>query len=70
MRLFFAAFIPAVLLFVPGTRGVAVVHHAADFEGALMAGAVPFQIGGVVKSVIAAMIVSGAFAALKNASSK
>lgn len=65
LRLTLAAFIPAVLLFVPG---VVWLWHITplNFEGALMAGAVPFQIGGVVKSAVAALIVTGAFAALKD----
>ncbi len=62
-RLFLAAFIPALLLFVPGVLWLWTVTPL-DFERAVMAGAVPFQLGGIVKSAVAALIVSGAWAAL------
>lgn len=57
-RLFVAAFIPALLLFVPGTLWLWAVTPL-DLEGAIMAGAVPFQLGGLVKSALAAVIVAG-----------
>lgn len=61
-RLFLAAYIPALLLFVPGVLWLQAVTPL-DLQGAIMAGAVPFQIGGIVKSAIAALIVTGAWAA-------
>ena len=64
-RLFVAAFIPALLLFVPGVLWLWTITPL-DLQGAVMAGAVPFQIGGLVKSAVAALIVTGAWAALKN----
>jgi len=65
VRLFFAAFIPALLLFVPGVAWLWFITPL-DLQGAAMAGAAPFQIGGLVKSTVAALIVTGAFAALKD----
>lgn len=62
-RLFLAAFIPALLLFVPGVLWLWAVTPL-DLERAVMAGAVPFQLGGVVKSAVAALIVTGAWAAV------
>lgn len=64
-RLFLAAFIPALLLFVPGVLWLFAITPL-DLQAAFMAGAAPFQIGGVVKSAVAALIVSGAWAALKS----
>jgi biotin transport system substrate-specific component len=64
-RLFLAAFIPALLLFVPGVAWLWFITPL-DLQGALMAGAVPFQLGGIVKSAVAALIVTGAFKALKD----
>jgi biotin transport system substrate-specific component len=62
-RLFLAAFIPALLLFVPGVLWLWAATPL-DLERAVMAGAVPFQLGGIVKSAVAALIVSGAWAAV------
>lgn len=64
-RLFLAALIPAVLLFVPGVLWLWVITPL-DLQAATMAGAVPFQLGGVVKSAVAALIVTGAWNAWKN----
>ncbi len=64
-RLFLAAFIPALLLFVPGVLWLWFITPL-DLQGALMAGAAPFQLGGLVKSAVAALIVTGAWAAWKN----
>ncbi len=61
-RLFAAAYIPALLLFVPGVLWLNAVTPL-DLQGAIMAGAVPFQLGGLVKSAVAALIVTGAWAA-------
>lgn len=61
-RLFLAALVPALLLFVPGVLWLWVITPL-DLQGAAMAGAVPFQIGGLVKSAVAALIVTGAWAA-------
>ncbi|WBU59209.1 biotin transporter BioY [Paracoccus albus] len=57
-RLFLAAFIPALLLFIPGVAALKVVT-GLDWQAAAMAGMVPFLIGAVVKAVIAAMAVKG-----------
>lgn len=65
VRLFFAAFIPALLLFVPGVAWLWFITPL-DLQGAAMAGAAPFQLGGLVKSAVAALIVTGAFSALKD----
>lgn len=63
-RLFLAAFIPALLLFVPGVLWLWAVTPL-DLERAIMAGAVPFQIGGLVKSALAALIVAGGWKLLE-----
>ena len=65
LRLFVAAFIPSMLLFVPGVLVLWAVIPTLDFNGALNAGAYPFLIGGIVKSLIAALVVTGVWAALK-----
>lgn len=59
-RLFIAAFVPALLLFVPGVLWLWTVTPLG-LEEAIMAGAVPFQLGGLVKSALAAVIVAGAW---------
>ena len=63
-RLFVAAFVPALLLFVPGVAWLWAVTPLS-LEAAVMAGAVPFQMGGLVKSALAAVIVAGGWQALK-----
>jgi biotin transport system substrate-specific component len=63
-RLFVAAFVPAVLLFIPGVLWLWAVTPL-DLERAIMAGAVPFQLGGLVKSALAAVIVAGGWRALR-----
>lgn len=65
LRLFLAALIPALLLFVPGVLWLWTITPL-DLNGAIAAGALPFQLGGVVKSAVAALIVTGAFAALRS----
>lgn len=65
LQLFAAAFIPALLLFVPGVLWLWTITPL-DLNGALAAGALPFQLGGLVKSAVAALVVTGAFAALKS----
>ena len=62
--LFVAAIIATALLFVPGVLWLTAATPL-DLSGAFMAGAAPFLVGEVVKAAIAALIVSGAFAALK-----
>ncbi|MGP9791851.1 biotin transporter BioY [Roseinatronobacter sp. NSM] len=64
-RLFLAALIPALLLFIPGVLWLWTITPL-DLEAAFMAGALPFQLGGVVKSAVAALIATGAWAALKS----
>jgi biotin transport system substrate-specific component len=63
-RLFVAAYVPALLLFVPGVLWLWAVTPL-DLERAIIAGAVPFQLGGLVKSAIAALIVAGGWRALR-----
>ena len=63
-RLFVAAFVPATLLFLPGA-GWLWAATPLDFRGALGAGVTPFLVGDVVKSTLAALIVSGGWSALK-----
>ena len=63
-RMFLAAFIPALLLFVPGVLWLWAITPLS-LEAAVMAGAVPFQIGGLVKSALAALIVAGGWQALR-----
>jgi biotin transport system substrate-specific component len=60
-RLFLAAFIPALLLFAPGVLWLWMITPL-DLNAAIMGGAVPFQLGGIVKSAVAALIVTGAWA--------
>ncbi|MDO5642970.1 MAG: biotin transporter BioY [Paracoccus sp. (in: a-proteobacteria)] len=58
LRLLVAAFVPAMLLFVPGTLALKLVL-GLSWQAAAMGGMVPFLIGAVVKAVIAAMAVQG-----------
>ncbi|WP_114967212.1 biotin transporter BioY [Alkalilacustris brevis] len=64
LRLFVAAFVPALLLFVPGVLWLWAITPLS-LEGAFIAGALPFQLGGVVKSAVAALIVAGGWQALR-----
>ena len=63
--LFSAALIATALLFVPGVLWLFAITPL-DLQGAFMAGAAPFLLGELVKVAIAALIVSGAWAALKS----
>lgn len=63
-RLFVAALIPAALLFVPGVLWLWAITPL-DLNGAIAAGALPFLLGGVVKSAVAAMIAAGGWQAIK-----
>lgn len=63
VRLFFAAFLPAMLLFVPGALWLAAVTPLG-LPGAIAAGVTPFLLGAVVKSAIAAMVAAGGWRAL------
>lgn len=63
-RLFLAAFVPAMLLFVPGALWLNAVTPL-DLSGAIAAGVTPFLIGGVVKSAIAALVTAGGWRALR-----
>ena len=63
-KLFIAAFIPALLLFVPGVLWLWAITPLT-LEGAFISGAWPFQLGGVVKSAVAALIVAGGWQALR-----
>ena len=63
-RMFVAALVPALLLFVPGVLWLWAITPL-DLQAAVMAGAVPFQLGGLVKSAVAALIVAGGWQALR-----
>lgn len=63
-RLFVAAFMPALLLFVPGVLWLWMITPL-DLGAAVMAGAVPFQLGGLVKSAAAAVLVAGGWRLLQ-----
>lgn len=63
--LFIAAFVPATLLFIPGVLGLWALTPL-DLSGAFKAGALPFLVSDVVKSVLAALVVSGGWAVVKN----
>ena len=62
-KLFMAAFVPALLLFVPGV-GMLKLITGMDWQAAAMAGMVPFLVGAVVKAVIAAMAIKGGWSFL------
>lgn len=64
LMLLAAAFIPALLLFVPGVLWLWAAT-SLDFSGSFMAGCFPFLIGGFVKSLLAALVVSGIWKALE-----
>ena len=57
VRLFIAAFVPATLLFIPGVLGLWALT-SLDLFGAFKAGALPFLIGDIVKSALAAVAVT------------
>ncbi|PYE85839.1 biotin transporter BioY [Pseudoroseicyclus aestuarii] len=65
LRLTLAALVPAAVLYLPGIAWLTVLTPL-DLSGAFTAGAAPFLIGDAVKAVLAAMIVSGGWAALKH----
>ncbi len=64
LRLFAAAVLPALLLFVPGVLWLWAITPLA-LDQAVMLGAAPFQLGGLVKSALAALIVAGGWSALR-----
>ena len=59
-----AALVAAGLLYLPGVAWLAAVTPL-DLGGAVQAGMLPFLAGDVVKAVLAALVVSGGWAALK-----
>ena len=63
LRLFIAAFVPALGLFVPGVLWLWTITPL-DLSGAFAAGALPFLLGAVVKAAVAALIVAGGWKAL------
>jgi biotin transport system substrate-specific component len=65
VRLSIAALVPAALLFVPGVLGLWALTPL-DLSGAINAGALPFLIGDAIKSILAALLISGGWAATKN----
>lgn len=58
LKLFVAALIPSMLLFVPGAIGLALVLGKTATETMALA-VTPFLLGGVVKAAIAAMAIAG-----------
>ncbi|MGL4309539.1 MAG: biotin transporter BioY [Paracoccaceae bacterium] len=74
IKLFIAALIPSMLLFVPGgawpmiagSFGVAGEWTGSTLDVIWSGWVAPFLVGGVVKSAIAALIVAGGWAALKS----
>ena len=64
LRLFVAAYIPALLLFVPGMLWLWAITPL-DLEAAFFGAVWPFQLGGVVKTALAALIVAGGWSALR-----
>ncbi|SDE27817.1 biotin transport system substrate-specific component [Paracoccus isoporae] len=63
VKLFIAAIVPGMLLFVPGVVALKLVT-GLDWQGAAMAGMVPFLVGAVVKAAIAAMAVKAGWSML------
>ena len=68
LRLFWAAIIPAALLYVPGVLGLW-GFTPLDLSGAFQAGALPFLAGDIIKSALAVLVVSGSWALLKKTNS-
>lgn len=64
LRLSVAALIPASFLFVPGVAWLWAITPL-DLNGAIAAGMLPFLLGGVVKSAVAAMVAAGGWQALR-----
>lgn len=62
-RLFVAALVPGVLLFVPGAGALALILGKTLGEAMSLA-VIPFALGAVVKALIAAMAVGGAWKVL------
>ncbi|MFD1795632.1 biotin transporter BioY [Paracoccus aurantiacus] len=58
VKLFVAAILPALLLFVPGVTVLKLVT-GLGWEAAFFAGCAPFLIGALVKAIVAAMAVKG-----------
>ncbi|WBU57716.1 biotin transporter BioY [Paracoccus sediminicola] len=63
VKLFIAAIVPGMLLFVPGVAALKLVT-GLEWHAAMMAGMVPFLIGAVVKAAIAAMAVKAGWSML------
>ncbi len=63
-RMVVATLVPGTLLFVPGVAWLWAVTPL-DLGGAMQAGMLPFLVGDVVKSVLAALIVAGGWRAAK-----
>ncbi|PQO24964.1 biotin transporter BioY [Rhodobacteraceae bacterium WD3A24] len=63
-RLFLAALVPAMLLYLPGVAWLTLVTPL-DLSGAASAGALPFVLGDIVKSAVAALIIAGGWEALR-----
>ena len=64
LRLFAAALIPALLLFVRGVLWLWATTPLPLDQAAMLGGA-PFQLGGLVKSALTALIVAGGWSALR-----
>lgn len=67
LKLFVAALIPAMLLYVPGV-GWLMAGFGMDAGAAVAAGALPFILGDFVKCALAAVAITGGWAALKGRS--
>lgn len=67
LKLFVAALIPAMLLYVPGV-GWLVAGIGLELGAAVAAGALPFILGDFVKCALAAVAITGGWAALKGRS--
>ncbi len=64
VKLFIAALVPALALFVPGVLALQAVT-GMEISAAVAAGMTPFIIGALVKAALAAVAVTGGWAALK-----
>ncbi len=65
VRLSIAALVPAALLYIPGVLGLWALTPL-ELPSAVNAGAVPFLVGDIVKSALAALVVGGGLAAVNS----
>ena len=69
IRPFIAASVPAALLYFPGMLGLWALTPL-NLSGAFNAGVVPFLVGDLVKSVLAALVVAGVWTTMKHSQRK